>query len=178
MKKNISSVFLLSFFVSLSVCPLPAQTKEQTDTNNQKEEESVKKGWTFGGVPTVAYDRDIGFLYGALVNLYNFGDGSRYPRYDHSIFLYYARTTRGATTSQITFDSDRFVPGLRTALEVGYETEQALDFYGFTDTRHDMMLDMKIMKTLQTTCQGCSSAMRGGCSRSGENSPAIWLKTG
>ena len=30
----------------------------------------VRKGWTFGGLPSVAYDADLGLQYGALTNIY------------------------------------------------------------------------------------------------------------
>jgi hypothetical protein len=131
MKKTVTRIFLLPVLIFISLKPSAAQTDEQKEIGSQKEEETVKSGWTFGGVPAISYDRDVGFRYGAIVNFYDFGDGSRYPKYDHSIFLQYSRTTRGSTVSQFAFDSDRLIPGIRTASEIIYETEQALDFYGF-----------------------------------------------
>ena len=53
----------------------------------------AKTGWTFGVLPSVAYDADLGFQYGALTNLYYFGDGSTYPEYLHSIYAEVNRTT-------------------------------------------------------------------------------------
>ena len=93
--------------------------------------DSIKTGWTFGALPAVAYDRDVGFKYGALVNLYNFGNGSRYPMYDHSIYMEYSRTTKGSNLAQLRYDSDVLIPGIRMSSEIRYQTEQALDFYGF-----------------------------------------------
>ena len=46
-------------------------------------QQKIKKGFGFGALPAVSYDSDLGFQYGALVNLYDYGDGSRYPKYDH-----------------------------------------------------------------------------------------------
>ena len=37
---------------------------------------SVRTGWTFGVLPSVAFDADLGFQYGALTNIYYFGDGA------------------------------------------------------------------------------------------------------
>ena len=51
------------------------------------QEEVTKDGWNFGGLPTITFDTDLGFQYGALVNLYDYGDGSAYPNYYHSIYL-------------------------------------------------------------------------------------------
>lgn len=96
-----------------------------------KEKEKIKTGWTFGALPVIAYDSDIGFKYGGLVNLYNYGDGSRYPKYDHSIFLEWSRTTKGSGINQLTFDSEKIIPGVRLLAEVSLLTEKALDFYGF-----------------------------------------------
>ena len=45
-----------------------------------QENEEAKSGWNFGALPTITFDTDLGFQYGALVNLYQYGDGSRYPR--------------------------------------------------------------------------------------------------
>ena len=62
MKRNL--ILLMIFMLSLS---LNAQDKP------------VKTGWKFGGaLPAVTYDTDLGFQYGALVEFYNYGDGSSF----------------------------------------------------------------------------------------------------
>jgi hypothetical protein len=126
--KNIL-LFILSVFLLLP--PVNAQGEGEREKKEKSKADSIKTGWTFGALPVVAYDRDIGFKYGALVNFYNFGDGSRYPRYDHSIYMEYSRTTKGSNLAQLRYDSDRLIPGIRMAAEIRYQTEQALDFYGF-----------------------------------------------
>ena len=40
-----------------------------------QETENVKTGLNFGPLPAVAYDADKGFQLGALLNIYNYGDG-------------------------------------------------------------------------------------------------------
>lgn len=104
---------------------------QQPDSTSKRRDDQVKTGFSLGGVPVVAYDSDIGFQYGALVNLYWYGDGSRYPRYDHSVYLEWSRTTKGKGINQITYESDRLIPGVRSFFETSYLTEIALDFYGF-----------------------------------------------
>lgn len=121
---------LFAVFFTAMLLPLLAQEPQATDTRDKKTEQ-VKTGWTFGGVPVVAYDADVGFKYGALVNLYNFGDGSRYPMYDQSIYVEWSRTTKGSGINQITWDTDKLIPGIRSFMEVSYLMEEALDFYGF-----------------------------------------------
>ena len=60
----------------------------------------AKTGWTFGLLPSIAYDADLGFQYGALTNIYYYGDGSTYPEYLHSIYLEANRTTKKKRTFQ------------------------------------------------------------------------------
>ena len=91
----------------------------------------VKTGLTFGALPAIAYDSDIGFKYGALANFYLYGDGSTYPKYLHSFFMELNRTTKGSGLMQFVYDSEYLIPNIRLTAEVSYFTEQALDFYGF-----------------------------------------------
>ncbi len=101
----------------------------QTDTVASSEK--VKKGFSMGGVPVVAYNSDVGFKYGALVNLYHYGDGSRYPNYNHSLYLEWSRTTKGSGINQMIYETQTLIPNTRMILEASYLTELALDFYGF-----------------------------------------------
>jgi len=119
------------FSLGLLLCFSISLMAQDADTISTKKEEKVKTGLTFGGVPVVGYNSDIGFMYGALGNLYWYGDGSRYPQYDHSLFVELSRTTKGNGKNQITFETDKLIPGIRSLFEASYLTEKALDFYGF-----------------------------------------------
>ena len=94
MKNRLLSICLLSI-ISISLLA------QEADTTQSSKEEKVKTGFSLGGVPVVAYDSDIGFKYGALVNLYWYGDGSRYPQYDHSVYVEWSRTTKGANCGEL-----------------------------------------------------------------------------
>ena len=124
MKNRLFSIGLL-LFLSISLIA------QDADTTSSAKEEKVRTGFTLGGVPVVAYDSDIGFKYGALVNLYWYGDGSRYPQYDHSLYVEWSRTTKGNGINQVTYETDKLLPGIRALFEASYLTEKALDFYGF-----------------------------------------------
>ncbi len=113
-------IFLLIFNLSVA----------QTDTSAVKADK-IKTGWNFGALPAIAYDTDIGFKYGALINLFYYGDGTNYPDYLHSLYFEWNRTTKGSGTWQFTYDSEYLIPGLRLSAEASYLTEQSLDFYGF-----------------------------------------------
>lgn len=123
MKNRLFSIVIIMFF-SFTLFG------QDADSTVSKKTEKVKDGFSLGGVPVVAYDTDVGFKYGALVNLYWY-DSLRYPMYDHSIYMEWSRTTKGNGINQITYDSDKLIPGIRTFLEFSYLTEKALDFYGF-----------------------------------------------
>jgi hypothetical protein len=91
----------------------------------------VKKGWNFGALPAVSYNTDLGFQYGALVNLFHYGDGSRYPVYDHSLYLEASRYTKGSGLLRFSYDSDRLFHGIKTTFDLSYLPEQAVSFFGF-----------------------------------------------
>lgn len=95
------------------------------------QDEVVKTGWNFGALPTITFDTDLGFQYGALVNLYQYGDGSRYPNYDHSLYFEVSRFTKGSGINRFYYDSDQLLKGLQTSLDISYLSDQAYDFYGF-----------------------------------------------
>mgnify|MGYP000848144333 CR=1 FL=1 len=94
-------------------------------------QQKAKKGFAFGALPTITYDSDLGFQYGALVNLYHYGDGSAYPKYDHSLYLEWSRYTKGTGITRLMYDSEKLIPKVRTTVDVTYLTDQMLDFYGF-----------------------------------------------
>ncbi|MDD2322933.1 MAG: hypothetical protein PHT77_09205 [Bacteroidales bacterium] len=120
---------LVYLMLLTAVVLLPAVTRAQEKT---AEGENIKTGWNFGGLPVVAYDSDIGFKYGALINAFNYGDGSRYPDYNYAIKAEWSRTTKGSGINQLFFDAKNLLPNnIRLTADFSYLTEQALDFYGF-----------------------------------------------
>lgn len=121
MKKLLLSIFLLSLVLFASA------------QDEGKKAEKIKKGWNFGAIPVVAYDTDIGFKYGGLVNFFNYGDGSIYPKYRQSIFMEISYTTKGTGTNRLFFDSQYLFPNkpIRVTSDLSYLTEQAINFYGF-----------------------------------------------
>ena len=93
--------------------------------------DKIKKGWNFGALPVLGYDSDLGLQYGALANIYYYGDGSTYPQYFHSFYVEVSRTTKGCGINQVFFDSPKLIKGIRVTTDVTYLTERALNFYGF-----------------------------------------------
>ncbi|MEN8116586.1 MAG: BamA/TamA family outer membrane protein [Bacteroidota bacterium] len=95
------------------------------------QEEVTKDGWNFGALPTITFDTDLGFQYGALVDLYNYGDGSRYPSYNHKLYFEISRFTKGSGINRFYYDSDRLIKGLQTSVDISLLSDRAYDFYGF-----------------------------------------------
>jgi len=124
---KIKSLLLISVLMA-AIIPVMSQTDSLKSATKA---DKIKKGWNFGGLPVIAYNSDIGFQYGALVNVFHYGDGSRYPKYNHSLYFEWSRTTKGSGINQFTYDSEHLIPGIRVSAEASLLTEQSLDFYGF-----------------------------------------------
>lgn len=123
-------VYIRIFFLLLLISVKSYAESEvflDTITDNTK----TKKGFSFGAVPALGYNSDIGFQYGLVTNLYHYGDGKQYPKYLHSLFLEWSRTTKGSGINRIKYDSEYLIPGMRLTCDLNYLTEKALDFYGF-----------------------------------------------
>ncbi len=98
---------------------------------NSKDEPEIKTGWNAGFLPVVSYNSDLGFQYGALTNIYHYGDGSSFPKYRHSIYGEISRYTKGSGIFRLFYDSEFLIPGIRLTSDFSYLPDQALDFYGF-----------------------------------------------
>lgn len=105
--------------------------------NEQKPaDENIKTGWKLGGLlPVITFDSDLGLQYGALVNFFDYGDGSRFPRYNHSLYFEVSRFTKGSGVNRFFYDSDKLINGIRTTFDVTYMTDPLLDFFGFNGYR-------------------------------------------
>ena len=118
--------FVLLAVVMLVACDLLPQQK-------------TKSGFGFGAIPAVSYDSDLGFQYGAIVNLYDYGNGKTYPKYNHSLYLEYSRYTKGSGINRLMYDSEKLIPGIRSTIDITYLTDEMSDFYGFNgyETKFD-----------------------------------------
>src|SRR3989339_1458880 len=100
-------------------------------TGQEKVKEKMKDGWSFGFFPVFGYDSNTGTKYGGILKLFDYGDGTNYPRYDQAFNLEISRTTKGQGVNQLIYDSRTLIPDYRIMGEVSYLTEKTLDFYGF-----------------------------------------------
>ena len=53
--------------------------KQKKNVTYNEKGEIIKTGINLGPLPVVAFDADRGFQFGALLNIYDFGNGKNYP---------------------------------------------------------------------------------------------------
>jgi outer membrane protein assembly factor BamA len=96
-----------------------------------KSKEIVKTGLNFGPLPAVAFDADKGFQLGALLNIYNYGDGSTYPNPMSHWYMEASWFTKGSYQIIFWYDNKTLIPGVRWSSAVTLTSDKAMDFYGF-----------------------------------------------
>ncbi|GAB4320656.1 MAG: DUF5982 domain-containing protein [Bacteroidales bacterium] len=130
MNKALRVAFAFGLFTFIISGRLMSQTQTRPESDSTDTE--AKSGLNLGLLPVVGYNSDIGFQYGGIVNLFNYGDGSLYPEYRYSVYAEVSRTTKGSGVNQLFFDSWHLLPhDIRITADLSYLTELALDFYGF-----------------------------------------------
>ena len=126
MKKNIFFI-MLAAALTLGFNSYAQDTEEPT----QDKKEIVKQGYNFGPLPAVAFDADKGFQLGALLNIYDFGDGSHYPNTRQQWYFEASFFTKGSQLFVVSYDSKFLIPGVRFSTALAVTNDKAMDFYGF-----------------------------------------------
>ncbi|MBR0500390.1 MAG: hypothetical protein IJJ72_05280 [Bacteroidales bacterium] len=99
--------------------------------NASAQEEIAKTGINFGPLPAVGYSSDLGWHYGALTDIYQYGDGSQYPDYVWKMNVEASWYSKGNSTYHTFFDSKYLIPGLRVSAAISYFGNKTTNFYGF-----------------------------------------------
>lgn len=105
--------------------------KKKKNVKYNENGEIIKTGLNFGPLPVVAFDADRGFQYGALLNIYNFGDGSTYPNPKSWWYIEASAYTKGTWNLYLNYDNREIFDDTRLSICTNYSNESALDFYGF-----------------------------------------------
>ena len=111
----------LSIILALAACTLMHAQKQ----------EIIKTGLNFGPLPAVAFDADKGFQVGAILQIYDYGDGHNYPNYNSKTYLEYSYYTKGSQLIQARYDNKELIPGVRWSSSLRINIDKAFDFYGF-----------------------------------------------
>ena len=99
---------------------------------NAEDKADIKKtGLNLGPLPAIAYDADKGFQIGAILQLFDYGDGHNYPNYDSKAYVEYSWFTKGSHLIQLRYDNKELIPGIRWSSSVRINLDKAYDFYGF-----------------------------------------------
>jgi outer membrane protein assembly factor BamA len=120
--------FFITLCVVLLATCLAAQDNGKTLNENG---EIIKKGWNFGPLPVVGYNSDLGFQYGACVDIFNYGDGSNYPGYDFKINFEVSTYTKGSSIFRSYSYWNNIIPKGVLFADFGYFIDKKFDFYGF-----------------------------------------------
>lgn len=116
--------------ILLAVIPLTS-LGISADSTESRRVDRIKRGWNLGPIPVIAFDSDLGFEYGAVVNFFNYGDGTNYPEYRHSLYTEASQYTKGSGMYRLIYDSKYAIPGVRLMADVQYLPTLAFDFYGY-----------------------------------------------
>ena len=119
---------LLLAVLLLAVCQISLFA---ADKSSKEKSDSIKTGWNLGALPVVGFDTDLGFQYGALANFYNFGNGKRFPAFDHSLYFEISHYTKGSGVFRFYYNSDQLIKNYDLSFDLTYLPDQAFDFYGF-----------------------------------------------
>ena len=96
-----------------------------------QKKEIIKKGWNFGPLPVVGYDADLGFQYGICCDIFNYGDGSRYPRYNYKFNVEASRYTKGSGVFRFYSDMPYVLKDTKLFFDMTYFYAKKYEFFGF-----------------------------------------------
>lgn len=138
MKKSRKLLALVSILLmSFALCAQDVAQNDDSGKKKKKEKvynekgELIKKGWNFGPLPVVGYNSDLGFQYGACIDIFNYGDGSRYPKFDYKMNFEASAYTKGSLNLRFYGDFYNLMPNSRLFVDAGYFTDKRFEFYGF-----------------------------------------------
>ncbi len=117
----------ICLLIAAAVCSLSVQAQKSSETNK----EIVKKGFNYGPLPAIAFDADKGFQMGALLNIFDFGDGTIYPNTRQQWYFEASFFTKGSQLFVVSYDSKFLIPGVRFSTTFTVSNDKAMDFYGF-----------------------------------------------
>ena len=128
---NMRKTLLLMLALLLAVGGMAQEKKAKKEKTYNEKGEIIKKGWNFGPLPVVGYDADLGFQYGVTCDIFNYGDGSRYPRYNYKFNVEASRYTKGSGVFRFYSDMPYVVKNTKLFFDVTYFYAKKYEFFGF-----------------------------------------------
>ena len=138
---------ILTAILAVAVLCTPAMAKkEKKNVTYNEKGEIIKTGINLGPLPVVAFDADRGFQFGALMNIYDFGNGANYPNPNSQWYIegsaYVKESKVGSYKLILNYDNKTLIPGVRMSICSGYYKDAALDFYGFNGYQSNYAMDL------------------------------------
>ena len=127
MKKSV----VLMLVLLLAAGGFAQEKKAKKEKTYNDKGEIIKKGWNFGPLPVVGYDGDLGFQYGLCCDIFNYGDGSLYPRYKYKFNVEASRYTKGSGVFRFYSDMPYVVKDTKLFFDVTYFYANKYEFFGF-----------------------------------------------
>ncbi len=135
LRRSLLLLFALSTAYASADGEVVAEDKVAADdevvADKPKSKDIIKTGYNFGPLPAVAFDADKGFQLGALLNIYDFGDGSTYPNTRQHWYFEASFFTKGSQLFVVSYDNRFLIPGVRWSSALTITNDKAMDFYGF-----------------------------------------------
>ena len=150
----------------LAVGGMAQEKKAKKEKTYNEKGEIIKKGWNFGPLPVVGYDADLGFQYGVTCDIFNFGDGSRYPRYDYKFNVEASRYTKGSGVFRFYSDMPYVVKDTKLFFDVTYFYAKKYEFFGFNGfeaSTFDPYAALKESRAATTSSTATNSALWAAC---------------
>ena len=122
---------IMALMMATTIVAVQAKEKVEKSANGDSKKEIVKTGYNFGPLPAVAFDADKGFQLGALLNIYDFGDGSTYPNTRQQWYFEASFFTKGSQQYIVSYDNRFLIPGVRWSSSLTLYNDKAMDFYGY-----------------------------------------------
>ena len=136
--------FVLCIAVLLAVSAQARKVEKSDSLSVKNKKEIVKTGYNFGPLPALAFDADKGIQLGAVLNIYDFGDGSTYPNTRQQWYLEASFFTKGSQQYVVSYDNQFWIPGVRFSTALNITNDKAMDFYGFNG--YESFYDFDLVK--------------------------------
>lgn len=128
--------FLFSVIFSILLsnnCPGQTNTENSYHLDSTLIQKDTIKSFSIGGTPILAFDADLGFRYGVVVNLFDYGkdEDNVYPNYLQYAYIKAFNTTKGTSSVSVLYDNLKISPKLKLNIEATFMKDIALSFFGF-----------------------------------------------
>lgn len=96
--------------------------------------ENKEKRFSWGAIPALSFDTDLGIKYGGIINFFDHGSNKNKHKYTQDLYLKATNTTKNTTQLQALLESEEIINNALVMLEASFFMDKKLDFFGFNGT--------------------------------------------